>query len=105
MPQQPGIRRCCTPSRSLYWFARKRTSACETVSRTVPMSSTSHGHRHLGPSRGLEQGGGGVTEALELVELLVLVFDVHGHVRVDLLECGQEPGPEADVVPASDGHE
>src|SRR5215207_5950961 len=79
MPQQPGIRRCCTPSRSLYWFARKRTSACETVSRTVPTSPTSSGHRLLGPPPGLAHGGGvgggGVAETLEPVELLVLVLN------------------------------
>src|SRR4029453_2154566 len=100
MAKQPGIRRCCTPSRSLYWFARKRTSACETVSRTVPTSHTPSGHRLLGPSRGLEQGRGGLTQTLELVELLVLVLDVHGHVRVHLLERGEELGPEGDVVSA-----
>src|SRR3954454_8038830 len=94
MPKQPGIRRCCTPSRSLYWLARKRTSACETVSRPVPTSGTSSGSGCLGPSRGLEQGGGGLPKTLDLVEILVLVLDVHRHVGVDLLERGEELGPE-----------
>src|SRR3954451_17132781 len=34
MPKQPGMSRCRTPSRSLYWLARKRTSAWATVSRS-----------------------------------------------------------------------
>ena len=35
MPKQPANSRCSTPSRSLRWAARKRTSAWATVSRTV----------------------------------------------------------------------
>src|SRR3954464_7149899 len=59
IPKHPGISRCCTPSRSLYWFARKRTSACETVSRTVPTSHTSFGHRSLGQGLVVQDGGVG----------------------------------------------
>src|SRR3954454_16936694 len=105
IPKQPGISRCRTPSRSLYWLARKRTSAWETVSRIVPTSSTSSGHRLLGPPRCLEEGGGGVAETFELVQLLVLVLDVHGHVRIDLLERSQELRPEAAVMPTADRDE
>src|SRR5947209_12082494 len=35
MPKQPAKKRCCTPSRSTCWAARKRTSAWAVVSRTV----------------------------------------------------------------------
>ena len=35
IPNAPGIRRCSTPSRSLYWLARNRTSAWATVSLTA----------------------------------------------------------------------
>src|SRR4051795_12477866 len=35
MPKQPAKNLLRTPSRSLYWLARKRTTAWATVSRTV----------------------------------------------------------------------
>ena len=44
---------------------------------------------------------GGEAQALHLVELLVLVLDVDGHVRVDLLQRAQELGPVGRVVPAA----
>src|SRR4051812_1381059 len=57
------------------------------------------------PASGLEQRGRGETKAFELVELLVLVLDVDGHVGVDGLERGEEPRPPVEVVPAPDGDE
>src|SRR5215203_6945920 len=41
MPKQPVKKRCSTPFRSTYWFARNRTSAWAIVSRTVPNYLTS----------------------------------------------------------------
>src|SRR5215203_993303 len=35
IPKHPAKKRCSAPSRSTYWFARKRTSAWAIVSRTV----------------------------------------------------------------------
>ncbi len=54
---------------------------------------------------GLEQGPGGVPQTLHLVELLVLVLDVDGHVRVDLLESAEELGPPRGVMAAADRDE
>src|SRR4051812_17737016 len=39
IPKQPAKKRCSTPSRSTYCAARKRTSACAAVCRTVPTFS------------------------------------------------------------------
>ena len=42
MPKQPAISRCSTPSRSVCWLARNRTSAWATVSLMMPPR---RGHR------------------------------------------------------------
>ena len=39
MPKQPAKSFCRSPSRSLHWLARKRTTAWATVSRTIPVVS------------------------------------------------------------------
>jgi hypothetical protein len=57
------------------------------------------------PLGGFEKCLRGELQALQLPEFGVLAFDVHGHVRVDLLQRGQEPPPQRDVVAASDGDE
>ena len=40
IPKQPSTSRCSTPSRSLCWRTRNRTTACATVSRVVTSSSS-----------------------------------------------------------------
>src|SRR3954471_12676933 len=64
IPKQPGISRCRTPSRSLYWWARNRTTACATVNRTVPFMM-----RSLSVDLGLGDGRAGLQE----VEVAALV--------------------------------
>src|ERR1700712_3630835 len=58
-----------------------------------------------GPPGRLQQGRSGVTKAVHLIELLILVLDVDRHVRVDGLQRCDEAGPPGDVVPAADGDE
>src|SRR5262245_56932997 len=53
----------------------------------------------------LDERLGGGAEAAELVELEILVLDVHGHVGVDVAERCEEACPPVDVVPTSDRHE
>ncbi len=49
IPKQPAIRRCSVPSRSLYWLARKRMSACATVNLMhVPFPSSATADRAPG---------------------------------------------------------
>src|SRR3712207_4518587 len=69
------MRRCRTPSRSLYWLARKRTSAWDTVSRTVPTAPTSSDVDDGGsPERGsVDLGLGNRGPGLEEVEVAPLV--------------------------------
>src|SRR3954447_18294670 len=58
-----------------------------------------------GPPVRLEERLGRGAEAFQLVELLILVLDVHGHLRVHLLERREEPPPPGDVMSTSDGDE
>src|SRR3954454_12639792 len=54
MPKQPAISRCSTPSRSVYWAARNRTSAWATVSFTgsPPSAVLADAWRSCVPPRG-----------------------------------------------------
>src|SRR5215210_7654623 len=61
MPKQPSTSRCSTPSRSLYCWARNRTTAWATVRRTVLIS---------GPPRHRERSERGRGASSSLLVLL-----------------------------------
>lgn len=84
-PHAPGVAFDATPKQPL-----------SVVGRDTPL---------LGPLRAGgcgQEGFGGVLEAFELAEFLVLVFDVDGHIGVDAFDRGEKGGPERHVVATAD---
>ena len=92
------------------WLNFVQTNAWPSTARTdgvspstvVCVSSVGAGSE---PGCGLQEVACGDLEPFDVAVLGVLMLDVDVHLRIDLGDGGQEPGPVVGVVPQSEGDE